>query len=357
MTRARIALTRIALLTSLLLALACGDDSNPSDAGADSGDPDVGPPDAGMDARDAGPDVFDAGTPCDGPPGLYVDEACETVASDIVGFNPQFWLWSDGTDKERFMSIPDGAVIDTSNPDRWVFPVGTRIWKNFSMDGVKLETRYFEKINPGAGTASWVIRTFLWNEDQDAVTEITDGATDVLGTGHDIPAVALCQNCHAGAGGVGDVLLGVSAIQLNHDDTGVALEDLFPMGWISTPIPVAMAVIPTDDDVTREALGYMHANCGHCHRQSPGAPSGLSLEVLVGQTLDETGVFQTAVDMNSVWNMGAPLMRVTRGDPDASSVFLRTGIRVDPVNQMPPLATELVDDVGRDAIREWILAL
>lgn len=354
-------MTRTAvLIASLLLAVACGDDSDPPlDAGADTAEPDVGTPDVGVDAPvDAGPDTFDAGTPCDGPPGLYVDEACETIASDVLGFNPRFWLWSDGTDKERFISIPEGAMIETTNPDRWVFPIGTRIWKTFSMDGVRLETRYFEKVSGGAGLPSWVVRTYQWNEDQDAVFEITDGATDVLGTGHDIPAVALCQNCHSGGGGVGDLLLGVSALQLNHDDTGVALEDLFAMGWITTPVPVATAEIPTDDDVTREALGYMHANCGHCHRQGPGAPSGLSLEVLVGlETLDDTGAYQTAVGVNSVWMMGSPLMRVTPGDPDTSSIYLRPGIRGDAVNQMPPVATELVDDVGRDAIREWILSL
>ena len=84
----------------------------------------------------------------------------------------------------------------------------------------------------------------------------------------------------------------------------------------------------------------------------------MTLEIVVGlETLDETGVFQTAVDVNSVWTMGAPLLRVTRGDPDASSLYLRTAIRLDAVNQMPPLATELVDDVGREAIRQWILSL
>ena len=347
------------LITTLLFAVACGDDSNPPlDAGTDTGEPDVGPLDAGVDAFDAGPDTFDAGTPCDGPPGLYVDEACTEVASDVLGFSPQYWLWSDGTDKERFISIPDGTMIDTSNPDRWQFPVGTRIWKNFSMDGVKLETRYFEKVSNGAGISSWLIRTYQWTEEQDAVMEITDGATDVLGTGHDIPAVRLCGDCHAGSGGVGDLLLGVSAIQLNHGDTGVALEDLFAMGWISTPIPVATAVIPSDDAMTREALGYLHANCGHCHRDNPGAPAGLIMEAIVGdETLEETGVYETAVNMMSLWTIGPPLMRVAPGDPDNSSLYLRTGFRADAINQMPPLATELVDDVGREAIREWILSL
>ena len=47
------------------------------------------------------------------------------------------------------MFPPKDKKIDTENMDRWVFPVGTKVWKQFSLDGVKLETRLLEKREDG----------------------------------------------------------------------------------------------------------------------------------------------------------------------------------------------------------------
>ncbi|MEM9068712.1 MAG: hypothetical protein AAGE52_09405 [Myxococcota bacterium] len=337
----------------------CGDDASPTDAGVDTAIADAGtdvaedvPGDAGVDAFDAG---FDAGPPCDGPPGLYIDPDCEELSPEILPYNPQFWLWSDGTDKGRFIAFPDGAVIDSRDEDAWVFPVGTRIWKNFDLDGMHLETRYFEKTRAGEGLSTWRIRTYQWNEDQNAVTEVTDGAFNVLGTDHDIPPVAACGRCHDG-GAQPDIVLGFGSIQLNHDDSDVTLADLESMGLLSDPVDEALAVIPTPDPVVREALGYLHANCGHCHGGfAPAAGMRLFLETGTA-TIEETGAYQTAVGQPSAWVTPEATTRVVPGDPEASTLFLRMNTR-EPVNQMPPLATEAVDDVGLEEVRQWILSL
>ena len=49
-------------------------------------------------------------------------------------------------------------------------------------------------------------------------------------------------------------------------------------------------------------------------------------------------------------------MRVAPGQPDQSAVIARMSARGD-MNQMPPLATEIVDATGLDAIRQWIAGL
>ena len=62
--------------------------------------------DAGTDAgHDAGP----AG--CVGPPGLYAEGSCAELAAGVRPFHPRFALWSDGTDKERFVYLPPGTRI------------------------------------------------------------------------------------------------------------------------------------------------------------------------------------------------------------------------------------------------------
>ena len=49
---------------------------------------------------------------------------------------PQFASWSDGATKRRWLHLPAGEVINTDDMDNWVFPVGTRAWKEFVRDGV-----------------------------------------------------------------------------------------------------------------------------------------------------------------------------------------------------------------------------
>jgi len=355
------------LLASASIA-GCGDDAAP-DSGPDAGGVDAAlPADASVPDAD-GEDAGDGGStdaapdqgvdaaperPCDGPPGLYVDAACQRLARDLAAYDPQFWLWSDGTDKERYIALPEGATIDASRPDGWVFPVGTRVYKTFLLEGVRLETRYFEKVREDEGIGAWEMRTYAWNEAQDRAVEVTEGATDVLGTGHDIPAVALCAHCHAG-GGQPDVLLGFSALQLNHSGSALSLDGLNAAGVLAPPVSPAQADIPSTDPTVRAALGYLHANCGHCHGGFvPRA--GLELFVRSGlPSLEETGVYRSAVGRPSAWTAPGATLRVAPGDPDGSTLTRRMGMRGSA--QMPPLATERIDPTGLEAVRAWIAAL
>ncbi len=326
---------------------AVGSDAAVSDATAsDTGSED----DGGATDAAAGEDAASE-RPCEGPIGLYADAACRRLAPDVMPYEPQFWLWSDGTDKERYVSLPAGATIDAGDPDGWVFPVGTRVWKTFLLGGRRLETRYFEKIRDDEGIGAWDVRTYQWNEAQDRAVEVTEGATDVLGTSHDIPAVSLCAQCHEG-GGQRDVLLGFSALQLNHRDTTLSLADLNASGRLDPPVPAA-ADIPSPDPTVRAALGYLHANCGHCHG---GAVPRVGLDLFVRSGLssvEETGVYRSAVGQLSV---RSPLYRIAPGDPDASLVSRRMGVR-GLGRQMPPLATDEVDAAGLSAVRAWIAGL
>jgi hypothetical protein len=63
-------------------------------------------------------------------------------------------------DKRRWLQIPAGTFIDASRPDAWVFPPGTRLWKEFSHGGRPVETRYIERTADG----SWRFASYVWNE-------------------------------------------------------------------------------------------------------------------------------------------------------------------------------------------------
>src|SRR5690349_17488013 len=59
--------------------------------------------------------------------GLYSDWTEKTLAGDAVPFSPRYPAWSDGMEKSRYLALPTGTSIDTSDPNEWQFPVGTRL--------------------------------------------------------------------------------------------------------------------------------------------------------------------------------------------------------------------------------------
>lgn len=358
---------RVALLVALtaILALGCDPDSG-TDAGtpgtdAGGGD-DAGLEDAGFDAgpQDAG---YDAGPPCDGPPGLYVDPDCQVVSPELEPYTPRFLLWSDAATKERWIYLPEGSTIDTSDPDHWVYPRGTRLYKQFSVDGMRVETRILEKTGDGVGVSAWAPRTFLWNMEGTAVTEVTNAAPavreNVLGTNHDIPDGATCLRCHIGQNGH-DMVNGFSAFQLNHDDTGVTLQALLDRGRLTMAIDRADATVPgSATDVA--ALGYLHANCGNCHRPG-GDPSAalrmffMRLEVGASATVEDTTTYRTGVNMLSSITVADALCRFMPGNSTNSVALIRAGSRM-PGLQMPPVGTEMVHEEGLAVLRTWVDSL
>ena len=104
-------------------------------------------PDGGMEA--GLPDASDSGTlpfaRLLSATGLYVDTKKGDLAPDVREYQPQYTLWSDGATKRRWLYLPPGTKIDTSDMDFWLYPVGTKAWKEFSRDGKRLETRLMHK--------------------------------------------------------------------------------------------------------------------------------------------------------------------------------------------------------------------
>jgi len=369
---------RALLAWALVATAACEGPPAVSDAGMDAEatdaivEVDAASRDVGLDALalDVGNDAFaidvghdagnDAATPrCVGPPGLYADGSCTVLAAGVRPYHPRFALWSDGDDKERFIYLPPGSTIDTSNPDRWGFPVGTRLYKTFSIGGLRVETRILEKVAAPRGTSSWTMTAYAWSADQLSVTAVgAFGARDVLGTGHDVPTYVECVRCHSVA--QDDAVNGFSAVQLAHDESGVTLASLNADGWLSTPIQPIDAAIPGDATAVA-ALGYLHANCGSCHG-GPAAEHDLDYWVRVGTTdVTTTRTWTTAVCGCSVWTRMLASgelanLRIAPHHPDLSVSLVRMGTRVT-TDRMPPIGTSVVDTTGVATVTAWIASL
>ena len=313
--------------------------------------------------------------PCVGPPGLYEDDRCAVVAPDLRAYTPSYTLWADGAEKQRLVRLPEGAVIDGADPDNWIFPVGTTLYKTFSLNGRRLETRVLEKIAPGKGVDAWSMKTYAWNAAQSAVKDVTsdDGCpecavlrNDVLGTDHDIPDGGKCVQCHRGSI---DAVNGFGAMQLNHAGPGVTLRGLLDEGRLSTAPTIAADAVFPGDDLTRDSLGYLNANCGHCHRydtvhgpsmcQTEACLSGLLLWTPVGtKSFADAPLNRTAVAHRALYAGFAPATtcRILPGRPDDSVIVRRMQSR-NTAAAMPRIATEIVDAEGVARVRAFIAAM
>lgn len=272
-------------------------------------------------------------------------------APDLIAFTPRHPLWSDGLEKRRWLRLPPGTRLDTSDPDHWQLPVGAVLFKEFATATRPLETRVIARTGPGR--FDYWMGAFVWRDDLSDADFAREGASDVAGTDHDVPSQETCWSCHNGTAGR---VLGLATLQLSHPPPGSAsLADLAPR----MSVPLEPFTIP-GDAITEAALGYLHANCGHCHNPNGTARPDTDLDLSVSvhaMTPEETGAWRTGVSVptRSWTHAGVPL-RITPGDPEASAIVVRMAARGDK-DQMPPLATEHVDTQGLATVEAWVSAL
>jgi hypothetical protein len=307
-------------------------------------------------------------THCDEPPpallaalpsrlsetGLFADPARHELAANVRAYRPRYELWSDGATKRRWLELPEGQVIDTSDMDSWRFPAGTKLWKEFSVGGTRVETRLLEKVGPAED--DWSAAAYVWLPDGSDAVITPAGLKNALGTAHDVPAAAECFGCH---GGRASRVLGVSAIQLaddgapdERDPDEQDLDALAREGKLSD-LP-ARDFTPPGDATAREALGFLHANCSHCHNQrrpardgarcfEPEKPFDLSLYTTQLSAVVDTAAYRTTLDGILI-----------PGDPEHSELYRRAESGSIFLRRMPPLATKVPDADALDALRAWI---
>jgi len=295
------------------------------------------------------------------------------LADGVQEYTPMYALWADGAQKLRWIYLPPGSKIDTTTSmDHWSFPAGTKFWKEFDLNGQRLETRLVWKWGPGIDDVLYV--SYWWNPEagipNDA--EIWDSAlgeqgpdgTGINGTSHDIPAEGDCETCHTS---IKEHVLGFGAIELNHAATaalpGVNIQTLIAAGSLTTNPVLADLVIP-GDATAQAALGYLHANCGNCHNDTPGPGAAdvppMYLRLLVGtKTIEDTDTYKTAVNQPTTDFMPTGITyRIAGGNAKESCVTYTMEQRANnPRYQMPQLATDIVDDAGLATVSAWIATL
>jgi len=316
--------------------------------------------------RDSGPDADPNNPPTLYDTGLCADLACNQIAAGISTYTPAYALWSDAASKRRWIELPAGATIDTTDPDHWEFPVGTKLWKEFtSQDAnnnpVRVETRFIWRQAMGT-TNDWFYVSYEWNAAQTATVAVPAGDPNANGTQHDIPPRFQCKQCHEG---ISSRVLGFGAIQLDHAAANgdIAIDDLVTGGKLTTNPPGATAPhypLPGGGGAATNALGYLHANCGHCHNPQSKVYTGegvtMELRLTVGSlgALSTTPVYQTAVDHDATFPIDGLTKRIVSRDPTHSILIDRFTADPTSAKHMPLIGAEVTDQTAATTLTDWI---
>jgi len=264
-------------------------------------------------------------------------------------------FWSDAAAKDRHIGLPDSSTISIDANDDWIFPAGTVLVKNFSLNGRLIETRHLMRHPDGV----WAGYTYEWDAAETEATRVRGGKTVII-DGQDwvFPDEAECLRCHTN---VATVALGPETSQLNRDFTYPStgrthnqLETLDAISMFSSPLPGDPTTLPSMPDpmdstvdLGPRARSYLHTNCAQCHQ--PAGPTPVNLDLRYTTALSDTNACNVVPDAGGVGIM-MPLI-IAPGDA-ARSVLVERVDRRD-IFGMPPLGSTIPDADGVLLLADW----
>ncbi len=316
--------------------------------------------------------------------GLFTNTEDLTISEGIIPYTVNAALWSDNSEKQRWIAIPNDGVHNTPEEQisfyektDWKFPTGTVLIKHFELaldqnkpeETTKLETRFIVL----TGNDEFYGLTYKWNaegtdaelivngEDIDYTVFEKNGQTRTQ-TWH-FPGQSECLVCHTNASGG---VLGPKTSQFNGDNfytaTGLFANQLetfdflniFDKNLDSEEIPKLITSRNIHDEsasVEQRVRSYLDANCAGCHRPDGGPRSEFDLRLTT--SLNDQKLIMAEV----IENLGIDDAKVIfPGNPQKSILYTRTN-QANTLDAMPPLAKSLVDEEAVMLIEQWINSL
>lgn len=304
-------------------------------------------------------------------------------APGVIPYDLNTPLFSDYTEKFRFIKLPPGTKARYHASEAFEFPVGTMIAKTFAYphdmrDPTKgrrlLETRILMHRSDG-----WIGLPYVWNDEQtEATLEVAGGiisAEWIHGDGSPrtndylIPNVNQCKECHKEKNEIMSPI-GPKARHLNRDfvyrEGGQSYAENQLAHWTRVG---ALAELPSPPDkiprlaawndpnsgtLDERARAWLEINCAHCH--NPGGHARNSgLDLMASQTRPfDYGVFKPPVAAGR--GSGGLRYDIVPGEPDQSILVYRIA-STHPDVMMPELGKRLVHEEGVTLIREWVASL
>lgn len=274
-------------------------------------------------------------------------------ATGLIPYEVNSPLWSDAAAKRRWMALPNDQKINVADSGHFEFPNGTVLVKEFSLENKPVETRLFIRHNDG----SWAGYTYAWADDGKDADLVANGAVKTFGKQTwTYPSQGECLQCHNQNAGYS---LGLEIGQLNRNfgpsgKETPQLDTFEKIGLFTKALPgeKAQHAQPSNAiDPGLAARSYMDANCAFCHR--PGGTGGGNLDLRITTALKDTNLCDKAPGSGDLGIQNARL--VAPGAPERSVLLARINRRGP--QQMPPLASALIDQDAKTWVENWIKGL
>jgi uncharacterized repeat protein (TIGR03806 family) len=303
--------------------------------------------------------------------GCFTDLQALEPGPDLIPYEVNSALWTDGAFKPRYMVVPPTAHIVIRADGSWEFPDGSILIKVFGFEfevGAPESRRAVETRFMVLREGEWEFTTYRWNDEGTeaemlnellTVTYTLDDHGESTELDYLFPDQEACVTCH----GPGIVrVLGPKTAQLNrdHDYGGLVENQLVAMGEIDlfgTDTEIDPTVLPRmanpqkhQGSLEEQARAYLDANCAHCHQPSGWAAASIELDLRYETPLANTHLCDPMLFPG--WE-GVP--RVAPGDPEGSGVLQR--FLLDDELRMPSLGSSTVDGSGAEVIADWIQLL
>ena len=303
--------------------------------------------------------VSDAAITADGFPsqlseyGFFADGARQVPAKGVTPYRLQTPLWSDGSEKLRFVYVPVGKRALANGDGLLNLPVGSALIKTFKLEGRLIETRVLLHRADG-----WLALPYQWNAQQSDARLVLAGARLEARTpageaiSYAIPNKNQCKECHALGGEVTPI--GPKARNLS----AAWLTAFAKTGKLDKVPKVARRVRLWEDrekvPVADAARGYLDVNCAHCHNpQGAASNSGL---LLAWEVTDPVmlGIGKRPVAAGR--GSGGLEFGIVPGKPEQSILYHRMASLEGGVS-MPEVGRASLDRDGLAVVHRWIAQL
>lgn len=266
-------------------------------------------------------------------------------------------LFSDYSEKQRFIHLPAGRKIEADADGKLAFPVGTALIKNFGYPDSSGKLRILETRLLLHRTAGWVALPYVWRADgSDADLRVGGTRLPVefahggkkMAISYAIPNKNQCKQCHSSA----DTILPIGPVVRNMVFPRVG--DAANLFSSKPTLLEAKWDDPKSGTLDQRAQAYLRVNCGHCHATKGSASnSGLFLD---GSAKDAAayGIGKRPVAAGRA--SGNFDFIIEPGKPERSILVTRMK-STDPGIAMPELGRATVHEEGVKLLEDWIAAM
>jgi uncharacterized repeat protein (TIGR03806 family) len=293
---------------------------------------------------------------------------------ELLPYDLNTELFSDYSQKLRFVYIPEGESAVTSDGKRIEFPVGSLLVKNFyyehdlndiSEGRFIIETRLLIHRETG-----WMAHTYQWNDEQSDATLLQVGGNRSITWANEegnqrnvdyrIPTINDCGRCHSQNAKLEPLGPKIDNINKNYPYRNGSQNQILrwqEAGFLTIhEEPGNLNRLPVWDDplkdtVEKRARAYLDVNCSNCHSAAGTARNSALFLEYEQDNLFHLGVCKVPVAAGS--GSGGLKYNIYPGRPDESILLFRME-SVKPQERMPEIGRTLIHEEAVKLIRQWI---